>query len=70
MACATSEVFMDFNSGEKTEAVSAATLLYHGWDASRVCRISTNIMFSCLANTNYRKWPVTANRTHMNISNS
>lgn len=36
MACAATEVFMDFNSGEKTEAVSAATLLYHGWDASRV----------------------------------
>lgn len=36
MACAAAEVFMDFNSGEKTEAVSAATLLYHGWDASRV----------------------------------
>lgn len=35
MACAATEVFMDFNSGEKTEAVSAATLLYHGWDASR-----------------------------------
>ncbi|KAJ6170981.1 hypothetical protein N7470_000048 [Penicillium chermesinum] len=26
MACAAAEVFMDFNSGEKTEAVSAATL--------------------------------------------
>lgn len=36
MACAAAEVFMDFNNGEKTEAVSAATLLYHGWDASRV----------------------------------
>lgn len=36
MACAAAEVFMDFNSGEKTDAVSAATLLYHGWDASRV----------------------------------
>lgn len=35
MACAAAEVFMDFNSGEKTDAVSAATLLYHGWDASR-----------------------------------
>ncbi|KAJ5156305.1 hypothetical protein N7492_009108 [Penicillium capsulatum] len=35
MACATAEVFMDFNSGEKTDAISAATLLYHGWDASR-----------------------------------
>ena len=36
MACAATEIFMEFNSGEKTEAVSAATLLYHGWDASRV----------------------------------
>ncbi|KAJ5777665.1 hypothetical protein N7520_000911 [Penicillium odoratum] len=35
MACAATEVFMEFNSGEKTDAVSAATLLYHGWDASR-----------------------------------
>ncbi|KAJ5621705.1 hypothetical protein N7528_006488 [Penicillium herquei] len=35
VACALAEIFMDFNSGEKTEAVSAATLLYHGWDASR-----------------------------------
>lgn len=39
MACAATEVFMEFNSGEKTDAVSAATLLYHGWDASRVCRM-------------------------------
>jgi hypothetical protein len=36
MACAATEVFLDFNSGEKTDAVSAATLLYNGWDASRV----------------------------------
>ncbi|KAJ5949365.1 hypothetical protein N7454_000949 [Penicillium verhagenii] len=35
MACATTEVFMEFNSGEKTDAVSAATLLYHGWGVSR-----------------------------------
>jgi ubiquitin carboxyl-terminal hydrolase 22/27/51 len=35
MACAATEVFLDFNSGEKTDAVSAATLLYNGWDASR-----------------------------------
>jgi ubiquitin carboxyl-terminal hydrolase 22/27/51 len=36
MACATADVFMEFNSGEKTDAVSAANLLYNGWDASRV----------------------------------
>ncbi|KAJ5662468.1 uncharacterized protein N7477_010084 [Penicillium maclennaniae] len=35
MACAATEVFMDFNSGEKTDAVSAATLLYNGWEGSR-----------------------------------
>lgn len=36
IACAAADVFTDFNSGEKTEAVSAATLLYYGWDASKV----------------------------------
>ncbi|KAJ5989867.1 hypothetical protein N7499_010396 [Penicillium canescens] len=35
LACATTEVFTDFNSGERAEAVSAATLLYYGWDASK-----------------------------------
>ncbi|KAJ5482937.1 hypothetical protein N7539_006383 [Penicillium diatomitis] len=35
MGCAATEVFMEFNSGERTDAVSAATLLYHGWDLSR-----------------------------------
>ncbi|KAJ5606460.1 hypothetical protein N7510_009241 [Penicillium lagena] len=35
IACATTHVFTEFNSGENTDAVSAATLLYHGWQASR-----------------------------------
>lgn len=47
MACAAAEVFMDFNSGEKTDAVSAATLLYHGWDASRVCVDSRLLLTAC-----------------------
>ncbi|KAJ5871288.1 uncharacterized protein N7529_003641 [Penicillium soppii] len=34
LACATAEVFMEFNSGERNEAVSAATLLYNGWQIS------------------------------------
>jgi ubiquitin carboxyl-terminal hydrolase 22/27/51 len=38
MACATAEVFMEFNSGERNEAVSAATLLFHGWENSKVRR--------------------------------
>lgn len=47
MACAAAEVFMDFNSGEKTDAVSAATLLYHGWDASRVGVDSRLLLTAC-----------------------
>ncbi|CAI7645658.1 unnamed protein product [Penicillium bialowiezense] len=35
LACGTAEVFMEFNSGERNEAVSAATLLYNGWELSK-----------------------------------
>lgn len=41
LACATAEVFMEFNSADKTEAVSAAVLLHHGWQKSKVRRGST-----------------------------
>lgn len=36
LACGLAEVFMEFNSGERNEAVSAATLLYNGWELSKV----------------------------------
>lgn len=39
LACGTAEVFMEFNSGERNEAVSAATLLYNGWELSKVSRL-------------------------------
>ncbi|KAJ5779765.1 Peptidase C19 ubiquitin carboxyl-terminal hydrolase 2 [Penicillium paradoxum] len=35
LACATAEVFMEFNSAERNDAVSAATLLHHGWQKSK-----------------------------------
>ncbi|KAJ5544559.1 Peptidase C19 ubiquitin carboxyl-terminal hydrolase 2 [Penicillium sp. DV-2018c] len=35
LACATAEVFMEFNSAERSDAVSAATLLHHGWQKSK-----------------------------------
>ncbi|KAJ5505340.1 Peptidase C19 ubiquitin carboxyl-terminal hydrolase 2 [Penicillium expansum] len=38
LACATAEVFMEFNSADKTEAVSAAVLLHHGWQKSKEMR--------------------------------
>ena len=70
MACAAAEVFMDFNSGEKTDAVSAATLLYHGWDASKVSWKQMRWIPLTNSLIPHRKWPVTANRTPTNTSSS
>lgn len=69
MACAAAEVFMDFNSGEKTEAVSAATLLYHGWDASRV-RGENPAPHGASTNPSHRKWQDTASKTPTSTFNS
>jgi hypothetical protein len=70
LACATAEVFTDFNSGERAEAVSAATLLYYGWDASKVCGHSDERIEQPANFFTSRKWLDTASKMHTNTFSS
>jgi hypothetical protein len=68
LACATAEVFMEFNSGERNEAVSAATLLYNGWQISAVCQPDQQI--TQLANNVHRTCLGIASKMPTSISSS